>query len=133
MTDVYHYWSGDLQISATGDLVVTDPTTAGQQKVLRRLLTNPLLADVSGNPQSSPDYTFHPPYGAGLARKIGSPVNIAALTAMIRAQLLQESVVARKPAPQITLTPFINGVTVYIAYNDARTLKPVTLSFDVSQ
>ena len=133
MSDLYHYWSADWQISATGDLLVTDASTAGQQKVLRRLLTNPLLADVAGAPLASPDYTFHPPYGAGLPRKVGSPVNVPSVVALIRAQLAQEDAVAPRPLPTIQVSTIQNGLSIFIQYNDALTQAPITLSFDVTR
>jgi hypothetical protein len=133
MADLYHYWSGDLQVSATGDLLMADQTTTGQQTVLRRLLTNALLSDVSGNPLASPDYTFHPPYGAGLPYKVGSPVSIPSVIAIIRAQMALEPSVARKPLPTIQVTTINNGLSVFIQYNDAQTQTPVTLSFDVTR
>lgn len=133
MSDLYHYWSSDWQVDVSGDLAVTDASTAGQQKVLRRLCTNPLLQDVAGTPQASPDYTFHPPYGAGIPRKIGSPVNVDEIKGIIRAQLAQESVVSPHPEPVITIRLIEGGISCFIQYNDAQTKTPVSLNFDVTR
>ena len=53
MNDIDHYIGGDIAISATADVNVATALTASQQRVLRRLLTNPgdyisLFADASG-------------------------------------------------------------------------------------
>ena len=55
MPDINHLWGNDLAFSATGDLATADVPTLTQQRVLRRLLTNP------------GDYIWELDYGAGLA------------------------------------------------------------------
>lgn len=133
MQDLSHFWSGDLSVAANGDLLVASNMVAGEQRVLRRLLTNPALVDDSGTTQASGDYVFHPGYGAGLPRLVGTPVNVPATTSLINAQLAQEQAVASLPAPEISLTTFQNGVNAFIQYNDVATQKPVILDFDVTQ
>jgi len=133
MSDLHHYFGGDLTLSATGDLLKVDGTTQGQQRVLRRLLTNPAAFDSNGNVTVSGDYIFHPNYGAGLPRMVGDTVNIAKIKGVIRGQILLEASVARNPEPIITVTEIQGGVSVYIHYNDAQTGKPVALSFDVNR
>ncbi|OBR52324.1 phage tail protein [Paraburkholderia tropica] len=129
--DVYHYFGGDLSASATGDLLLSDVPTTGTQRVYRRLLTNPALADSAGNPIASPDYTWHPTYGAGVPRKVGSPGNVPATKALIKGQMLLESAVARSPAPVITLTQNQNAVSSVIQYTDANTAATQFVSFNV--
>lgn len=107
-------------MAASGDLLTVDGTLKGQQRVLRRLLTNP------------GDYIDHPTYGAGLASKIGQPFDAAACEALVRSQIFLESAVSRQPAPVITVTQLANGLFVSIAYTDATTGTPVALSFDVT-
>lgn len=133
MNDLMHFWGEDLSVSATGDLLVASQTVAGEQRVLRRLLTNPELVDDSGNTQASGDYIFHPTYGAGLPRVVGSPVNVVELQAAIASQLSQEQAVATAPKPAVSLTTFQNGMNVFIQYNDANSQLPVILDFDVTQ
>lgn len=132
MNDLYHYWGNDLSASATGDLLVADQSTTGEQRVLRRLLTNPELKDDAGQTQASGDCIFHPKYGAGLPRLVGSPVDVASAQAMISAQLAEDQAVSKTPAPVIELTTFQNGISAFIQYNDAATKKPVILDFDVT-
>lgn len=124
LTDLYHYWGADLQPGNTGDLMPVSGTIRGQQRILRRLLTNP------------GDYIAQPNYGAGLPQYVGQPMDVAKITALIRSQILLEDAVAPTPAPQITVqqtAPDLTGLAVRIAYNDAATNSPVVLSFNVTR
>lgn len=127
LSDISHVWGSDALTSPTGDLGVVDQATRSQQRVLRRLLTNPL--DANG----PPDYAMHPDYGAGLARYVGRAVDPAKLRTLIRGQMLMEDSVARNPQPQITVaTPDPSTISVYIRYTIAGTGAPATLSFNVN-
>lgn len=121
MNDLNHFIGSDLNLSITGDLQKIDGTSKGQQRVLRRLLTNP------------GDYIFHPTYGAGLGAFVGSTADIAAITALIRGQILLEDAVARVPAPSIKVTQITGGVSVSIKYSDSTTKATQVLSFNVSK
>ena len=121
LNDLSHYWGGDLSFSSVGDIATSTGTDRGQQRVLRRLMTNP------------GDYTFHPEYGAGLPRYVGSVASADQITALIRGQMLLEDAVAKIPKPVITVTPINNGLAVNIAYSDSPSGQPVTLSFNVSK
>lgn len=120
MSDAHHWVGGDLAVSATGDLLAADGTLAGQQRVLRRLVTN------------AGEYVFHPDYGAGLPERVGSLLNVDELRALVRAQLALEACVARSPEPQIDVQAIAGGVAVRIQYSDAETARPVVLAFDVT-
>lgn len=121
MSDVNHFVGGDLTLSPTGGLSPAEGVLRGKQRILRRLLTNP------------GDYLFHPEYGAGLGRYVGALMNVAEITALIRGQVQMEEGVSASPAPQITVTPSNDTLSVTIAYTDSGTGEPVTLSFDVSR
>ena len=125
LNDISHYMGADLNVSATGDLQAANGTLRGQQRVLRRLLTNP------------GDYLAHPEYGAGLPQYVGQAVDAFKIEALIRSQILLEDSVAQTPAPTITVTPINRGITgglaVHIQYVDANTTAPVNLSFNVSK
>lgn len=131
LNDIDHYWGGDLSATPAGDVLASQGTARGQQRVLRRLLTNPrqVLADGTILP---PDYPWQPTYGAGLPRMIGSLASPAEITAAIRGQIYLEAAVARQPEPVITVTPLQSGVAVSVKYNDTSTGSPATLSFSVS-
>lgn len=133
MNDLLHFWGNDLSVCATGDLSVASQTVTGEQRVLRRLLTNPEMVDDSGSTQASGDCTFHPTYGAGLPRVVGNPVDVAGTTAVIVSQLGQEQAVASSPAPVIALNSFRDGMNAFIQYNDANSKLPVILDFDVTK
>lgn len=120
MADAAQLYGGDLSIAAAGDLATVDGPVLGQQRVLRRLLTNP------------GDYLWNPGYGAGLGQFVGRPANAARIRSVIRSQLFQESVVAQTPAPTIDVAIDPAGtISVAIAYADAATRATQTLSFTV--
>jgi hypothetical protein len=133
MSDLNHFFGGDLSLSNTGDLAAVSGTTQGIQRVLRRLLTNPALLDSNNNVTVSGDYIFHPNYGAGLPRLVGSVINLPKIRALIRGQILLEAAVARNPEPIITVTEISGGISVNIRYSDAQTGKPQALAFDVNR
>jgi phage baseplate assembly protein W len=111
-------------IGATGDIGTVAGALLGQQRVLRRLLTNP------------GDYIWQLDYGAGLARFIGQPVNPLQIRAVIRSQIFQEATVARQPEPLIDVQVAPGGasgtVYVYIRYVDAQSSQTQVISFSVS-
>lgn len=130
LNDLAHFWGTDLTVSASGDLLSVGATLRGQQRVLRRLLTNPATKDAPG------DYVFQPEYGAGLPRFIGQTIDTQKITAAILAQMLLEDAVAPTPAPVVTVAQIgsdNSAFSVHIDYTDAATKKPATLSFTVGQ
>jgi phage baseplate assembly protein W len=120
MTDLSHQWGADLAVGPTGDLATADGSLLGQQRVLRRLLTNP------------GDYIWQLDYGAGLGRFIGKPVNAGQIQAAIRSQIFKETAVARTPEPTINVSLGPAGVVaVDIRYVDATSGQTQILSFTV--
>lgn len=123
ISDLYHYFGGDLATGNTGDLLTVSGPTRTQQRLLRRLLTNPGT------------YLAHPTYGAGLLQYIGKPINVAEITAVISGQIALEASVAQSPAPQIVVQELANipgGFSVQITYTDAETGTEDVLFFNVS-
>ncbi len=123
LADLYHWWNSDLVSTNSGDLQTVDGSVRGQQRIVRRLMTNP------------GGYLWHPEYGGGLASYLGSPIDVGKVTAAIRAQLLLEDAVDQSVPPVIVLTQSANDLTAFnvsISYNDATTQKPVVLAFNVS-
>lgn len=120
--DLAHWFGNDLSVSASGGVLPIDGIVRGQQRVLRRLLTNPGA------------YIWHTGYGAGLANYIGTPVPAETIKAIVRQQIMLERAVAKTPAPVITVTSSATGaMVVRIVYADADTGVQVTLSFDINQ
>jgi len=120
MTDLNHNWDGDLSVSVAGGLSLVQGTSATQQRILRRLLTNPGA------------YLWQPDYGAGLPAFVGQTLDIAAVTGAIQSQLLLESAVAADPMPVISVTPIDNGLYVSLTYIDAGSGQQAALAFDVN-
>jgi hypothetical protein len=120
MADAGHYFSGDLQLGATGDLLAVDGLLESNQRILRRLLTN------------KKDYIWQPGYGAGLPSRVGQPLNEPEMDSLIRSQMYLEESVSQNPAPQILTDPIANGIDVQISYVELETSKPATLSFQVT-
>jgi len=121
MPDVAHWWGEDLQVSATGDLALADGLTLGEQRVYRRLCTNPA------------EYIWNTAYGAGLPAKVGSLLDEPAIVSAVRSQLYQEDVVARTPAPVITASePAPGTFYVTVQYVDAQSGAQANVNFDLS-
>ena len=121
LNDVNHWVGGDITVSPTGDLGLASADLRTQQRIVRRLVTNP------------GDYIFHTDYGAGLPQKIGETLDVPALRGLIRAQILQEAGVAQSPEPQVDVAAITGGVSVRILYSSAITREPVSLQFNVSK
>jgi hypothetical protein len=129
MSDVYHWIGGDLSLSATGDLQAVDSTTMGQQRVLRRLLSN--SANLAR--EMSADYIWHQDYGASLPREVGLLTDASRIKAEIRGHIFKESAVSRTPEPEITVMPIPNGVAVKVRYVDAVSKDWIPLAFDINR
>lgn len=123
MPDIYHQFGSDLVVGPTGDLASVDGANLGQQRVLRRLLTNP------------GDYIWQPSYGAGLSQFLGQTVNPAQISAVVRSQIFKERAVAQSPEPVVDVQTSQVGaagtVYVHIRYADADTGETQVLSFPV--
>jgi hypothetical protein len=125
VSDLSHIFGADLRAAPGGDLATASSTERGQQRVLRRLLTNP------------GDYLFHPDYGAGLPQWVGRTARIPELKALVLGQMLLEPSVSASPPPVIDIAPIPNtaggGFAIAIRYTDAPSGETVTLSFDVTR
>lgn len=120
MLDLSHVWSSDLSANSGGDLATVTGSEVGQQRVLRRLLTNP------------GDYIWQPDYGAGLGSYVGEPVSPATIAATIRSQMYKEASVAHDPEPVIDVQAGPGGtVYVHIRYADTDTGNGQVLTFSV--
>lgn len=120
MADLALQFGGDLEISQTGDLAVVESSLLVQQRVMRRLLTNP------------GEYIWQINYGAGLGQFVGQTGNPNLVSGLIRKQLQLESRVAKDPAPSIT-TSITDGktLTVSIGYVESETNEISQLSFSI--
>jgi hypothetical protein len=119
MYDLYHEWGGDLLVGSGGDLELACGSAVVNQRICRRLLTNP------------GDYIWNLDYGGGLAQFVGLAAQPANIEAVVMTQLLLETAVPATPAPQVTTTIVnaANGsVAANITYADPRSQQPVTLN-----
>lgn len=107
MSDIAHIFGSDLSISPNGDLAGASGSIFGQQRVIRRLLTNP------------GDYIWKLSYGAGLPTMIGSPANNATIKGLVQSQIFLESAVAQMPTPSITVAADGTTVSLSISYSDS--------------
>lgn len=120
MADLDAFWGGDLSVDATGDLALVDDLALTNQRVLRRLLTNP------------GDYLWHPDFGVGLPGFIGQAVPPSVPIGAAAAQIAQEETVARSPAPEFDVQLGIDLISMSVKYYAATTGAPVLLEFDVT-
>lgn len=120
MADISHSYGGDLAFGSNGDLQPVTGLTFSQQRILRRLLTNPGA------------YIWDPGYGAGLPQKIGEPYTLQEIDALIRGQMYLERSCARIPEPDITVTELAGGIAVQIIYTEADSSESLVLSFQIT-
>lgn len=117
MSDAAHVFGSDLQVDATGDLLLVDGSALTQQRILRRLLTN------------GGDYIWQLNYGAGLGLLIGQNIDAAATQNLVRTQIFEESAVAQSPPPTVSVSGDASGTEICtIAYTDAVTGATQTLT-----
>lgn len=119
MGDASHEWGSDLSTGAKGDLAIADGALLAQQRILRRLLTNP------------GDYIWHLDYGGGLGSFLGRTVSTSEIEAVIRSQIFKEASVGRSPEPQVLVElpnpPGSGTVFVQIKYIDSQSGDPQIL------
>jgi hypothetical protein len=110
MADLAHLIGSDLEITDNGNVVLSYDEEEGQERVLRRLLSNP------------GSYYFHLDYGAGLAQFLGKTLVSARIKGVIQQQMLLEQAVLQNPPPQINI--LVNAdqtVTATVQYVDSTT------------
>lgn len=111
--DISHNFGADFTLSNSGDLQMVAGSAYGQQRVLRRLLTNPGA------------YVWHGNYGGGMAGFVGRTAKQARIVAVALKQMRLESRVAQNPPPSVTVNVGTNGVvSAAIGYTDAPTNTP---------
>jgi hypothetical protein len=118
-------WGGDLSIGPRGDINVTSIQTNVQQRLVRRLLTNP------------GDYIWHTNYGAGLGSFVGKPYSLGNIESVVLSQLELEPLVAVTTAPTVLINQSETGpsatisVTVQYRVAGSSTEDAVVLGLDI--
>lgn len=121
MADLFAWWQQDCVVLASGDYLLATGTIAGEQRVLRRLLTSPNT------------YIWHPEYGAGLPGYVGQPALVDAVTSLAMAQMMLEDAVSSSPLPKVSAKKTSAGyLNMDIRYVDANTGEPTSMNFNVS-
>jgi phage baseplate assembly protein W len=82
-------WGGDLLVGSTGDIGVAPIQVEVQQRIVRRLLTNP------------GEYIWHIAYGAGLGSFVGKPYSPALIEGTVLSQLMYEALIRANPSPTV--------------------------------
>jgi hypothetical protein len=90
-------WGGDLLVGPGGDIGTAPVQFEVEQRLVRRLLTNP------------GDYIWHTTYGGGLGSFVGQPCSPALIEGTILGQLQQETLVAPDPAPTVQTNQSLSG------------------------
>lgn len=119
MYDIFHNFGSDIEVSSSGDLALSAGTDVTNQRVYRRLLTNP------------GDYLWNLNYGGGLAQFIGMPVSTADIEAVVSTQLALEAAISATPAAQVSvaLANAADGcVVANIVYADPSSASPISLT-----
>lgn len=120
MQDVAQQYGTDLTIGPTGDLALATGAVLSQQRVLRRLLTNP------------GDYIWQLQYGAGLGQFVGQTANPLQIKAVIRSQISREPEISQTPAPIVDVRMDITGALyVSLQYVDVTSGQTQLLSFPI--
>jgi phage baseplate assembly protein W len=118
--DIAHEWSSDLSLDNYNDIKMVDGLNETNQRILRRLLTNP------------GEYLWHQDYGAGLGRYVGVALNTEVLqeiTQLIISQMYLETSVAKTPIPTVTLVESIGQLECTIVYFNLAQDQLSTLNF----
>lgn len=114
----------NLEVNQQGDFVTVVREELTQQRIIRRLLTNP------------GDMLAHPEYGAGLPRYIGQILTedkYNEIRGVITEQIFLENTVLQNPAPEITFyLPNLNVLEVTIVYYSRNDNKAYSFSFSVN-
>jgi len=122
LNDIYQNYGQDIQVSITGDLLISNGSTRSQQRVLRRLLTSPL------------DYIWHTDYGAGVGNFVGQALSsdlFDEIRSLINSQIFLEDSVSQTPPPEIFLQTIQGGLWCQINYTENPTQQPIVLTFNV--
>lgn len=121
--DIDQTFGNDLVLSPQNDLNTVSDLTRSEQRIVRRLMTNP------------GDYVWQPTYGAGLPNFVGVPLSADTsnrIKALITSQIFLEPSVAKTPAPVITLQSIPGGIFCQINYTEEPSRQPTILKFNIT-
>lgn len=102
MSDVYLGWGGDIEFAPNGDFRMTTQRELAEQRLIRRLLTNPAVRDASGTITRRGDDLMDQDYGKGLGQMVdalATPENRQLVDARIRSAIAEEPDFIDQTAP----------------------------------
>jgi hypothetical protein len=126
LNDLDHVWGNDLSAAANGDLLLSSGSAQTEQRILRRLMTNP------GTSAKAADYIFQPEYGAGIPSFVGTTASVGQIQSTTKGQVSMEKAVASQPPPTVSASMSNGTLTETITYADATTGQTGVLSFNVT-
>jgi hypothetical protein len=111
MASLWHSFGQDLQLSASGSLLLNEGASLGYQTISRRMLTN------------AGDHPWFLDYGAGLPGFIGTPAPVDRIRGAILKNARNEPVIDQRKPVNVTVTKDPgSGVTLAkLSYTDADT------------
>lgn len=136
-------WGGDLVLADNGDLLLAvdtlDNPVATQQRLLRLIMTNPAINDLStGEPISEGDDLEFPWYGSGIRAEVGQMITtdlLARVQASVLTALGTDPFVVQSPSPVVTVTTDNKSyifLSVQVTLNTKRTVTLPTLAINLS-
>lgn len=127
--EIFQEYGNDLVVNTvTGDLISVDGVELTRQRIIRRLLTSPIIVT---NP---PDYLENPTYGAGVAQfvgDIGTETVINKIKGLITSQMYLEQTVSQNPPPVITITSNQSQLNCVINYKELLTNTQTVINFTI--
>lgn len=104
-----HVFGSDLSIDATGNLALSSGSDQVRERIIRRLLTNPL------------GYLWSASYGAGLRTQIGGTLDPDQIQGLVASQLaLEAGVDQTQPISVALVTDGLGTDLISISYYDAQ-------------
>jgi hypothetical protein len=111
-------WGDDLSVGSSGDINVAPASIEVQQRLIRRLLTNP------------GDYVWHVEYGAGLGNYVGQQYSPNLIEGAVLNQIQLEPLIAATPAPlvrtELSRTGPFSTISLSVQYQVSGASAPVT-------
>lgn len=123
INDAWCVYGNDLLLNGVGDLQVANGINLSEQRVIRRLLTNP------------GDYPFVPAYGAGLPAYVGEPLTpdlYDLIQSTTLSNIFLETSVSQDPAPVVLFQTVQQGILMQINYTVAPLQIPIVINFPVN-
>lgn len=134
MSTIYAEWSGDLVLTADGDIQLATGWDEIRQRIERRLLTTASGFLPDGTPLSA-EYIFHPDYGESLQRYVGQNINEGWINGVRKAVLAGtriDSGVQPNTVPQVTFQQTADHTVYMLIAVQLISGEPGTIALEIS-